>query len=88
MGVAQLPWFLAKFITSLYSGWFLKRYCPKPWGVAETPLPFWGAVRFDPRLRQLHTESMWLIYALISTGTAVLLTAGKRWLGSGPRAKR
>jgi MFS family permease len=88
MGVAQLPWFLTKFITSLYSGWFLTRYCPKPWGVAEAPLPFWGSVRFNPRLRQLHTETMWLIYALISICTAVLLTAGKRWLDAGAKAKR
>ncbi len=28
MGVAQFPWFLTKMITSLYSGWFLSRYCP------------------------------------------------------------
>jgi MFS family permease len=28
MGVAQFPWFLTKMITSLYSGWFLKTFCP------------------------------------------------------------
>lgn len=28
MGVAQLPWFLTKTLVPLYSGWFLKRYCP------------------------------------------------------------
>jgi POT family proton-dependent oligopeptide transporter len=28
MGIGQFPWFLTKFITSLYSGWFLMRYCP------------------------------------------------------------
>jgi POT family proton-dependent oligopeptide transporter len=28
MGIGQFPWFLTKFITSLYSGWFLTRYCP------------------------------------------------------------
>ncbi len=30
MGVAQFPWFLTKLLTSLYSGWFLARYCPDP----------------------------------------------------------
>jgi hypothetical protein len=28
MGVGQFPWFLTKVITGMYSGWFLKRYCP------------------------------------------------------------
>jgi proton-dependent oligopeptide transporter, POT family len=28
MGVAQLPWFLTKLVTSLYAGWFLQRFCP------------------------------------------------------------
>ena len=28
MGLGQFPWFLTKVITSLYSGWFLERYCP------------------------------------------------------------
>ena len=28
MGVAQFPWFLTKVITSMYSGWFLVKYCP------------------------------------------------------------
>jgi len=39
MGVAQFPWFLTKVVTSLYSGWFLSRYCP-----AEGPIhtqPMW-----------------------------------------------
>ncbi len=28
MGIAQLPWFMTKFITASYSGWFLAHYCP------------------------------------------------------------
>jgi hypothetical protein len=28
MGIGQFPWFLTKWVTSLYSGWFLTRYCP------------------------------------------------------------
>ncbi len=28
MGIGQFPWFLTKFLTSLYAGWFLTRYCP------------------------------------------------------------
>lgn len=33
MGIGQLPWFLTKFITASYSGWFLRQYCP-----AEGPM--------------------------------------------------
>jgi POT family proton-dependent oligopeptide transporter len=32
MGIGQFPWFLTKVITSIYSGWFLMKYCP-----ANTP---------------------------------------------------
>lgn len=28
IGIARLPWFLTKFITASYSGWFLANYCP------------------------------------------------------------
>jgi POT family proton-dependent oligopeptide transporter len=28
MGIGQFPWFMTKFITSLYSGWFLMNYAP------------------------------------------------------------
>lgn len=30
MGIGQLPWFLTKVITSLYSGYFIANYVPKP----------------------------------------------------------
>ena len=29
MGLAGIPWFLAKFTTGLYSGWMLERFVPK-----------------------------------------------------------
>jgi POT family proton-dependent oligopeptide transporter len=29
MGLGQFPWFLTKVVTSLYSGWFLMKYCPQ-----------------------------------------------------------
>ncbi|HLF34074.1 MAG TPA: MFS transporter [Cyclobacteriaceae bacterium] len=29
MGIGQFPWFLTKVVTSLYSGWFLMKYCPE-----------------------------------------------------------
>lgn len=35
MGIGQFPWFLTKFGTGLYSGYFVEKYIPKP----ETGLP-------------------------------------------------
>ena len=35
MGIGQFPWFLTKFITSLYSGWFLTKFCPVDTPVAQ-----------------------------------------------------
>ena len=30
MGIGQFPWFLTKMVTSLYSGYVIAHYCPKP----------------------------------------------------------
>jgi proton-dependent oligopeptide transporter, POT family len=35
VGIGQLPWFLTKFLTGLYAGWFLQRFCPAQ-GVRHT----------------------------------------------------
>ena len=35
MGIGQLPWFLTKVLTGLYSGYFVEKYIPRP----ETGLP-------------------------------------------------
>ena len=40
MGVAQFPWFLTKLITSLYSGWFLEKFCPKTGPINTEPMWF------------------------------------------------
>ena len=35
MGIGQFPWFLTKFGTGLYSGYFVEHFIPRP----ETGLP-------------------------------------------------
>ncbi len=43
MGVANVPWFLAKFTTGLYSGWMLQRYVPAAdTGAAQDPATMWA----------------------------------------------
>ncbi|EKD50137.1 MAG: hypothetical protein ACD_62C00637G0001 [uncultured bacterium] len=64
MGIGQFPWFLTKVITSMYSGWFLMKYCPK-----------------DVPIDQLHTETMWLVYAFIAVSSPVGLIIARRWMG-------
>ncbi len=42
MGIGQFPWFLTKILTSLYSGYFVAQYIPKPeLGLAANPQPMW-----------------------------------------------
>jgi len=36
MGIGQMPWFLTKVITGLYSGYFVENYIPMP----DSGLPF------------------------------------------------
>ncbi len=48
MGIGQFPWFLTKVITSLYSGWFLMKYCsadmPKSEQNTETMWLIYGII--------------------------------------------
>lgn len=39
MGVANLPWFVAKFTTGFYSGWMIERYIPA--GGSQDPGTLW-----------------------------------------------
>ena len=71
MGVAQFPWFLTKVIVPLYSGWFLKNYCPEQ-ATADNPL---------------NTGTMWLIYACIAMCSTVLLVLAKGWIGKDFKTK-
>jgi dipeptide/tripeptide permease len=63
MGVAQIPWFIAKFTTGFYSGYMLERFCP-PTGAQ-------------------HTQTMWLLYAIIGMTTPIGLLLARRWLAAG-----
>jgi POT family proton-dependent oligopeptide transporter len=70
MGIGQFPWFLTKVITSLYSGWFLMKYCPE--GVPPA---------------QMHTETMWLIYAFIAIITPIGLILARKWMIKGFKSR-
>jgi len=42
MGIGQFPWFLTKMLTSLYSGYFIANYIPKPdSGMVQRPGQMW-----------------------------------------------
>jgi MFS family permease len=66
MGLAQVPWLLAKGTTGLYSGWLLAHYCP-----AHTPRA------------ELHTGTLWLIYACIAMTSPLGLWLARGWVLKG-----
>jgi MFS family permease len=74
MGVAQFPWFLTKVITSLYSGWFLTRYCPDD-------------ATLDAGIGNMATEQMWFIYGLIAISSPIMLILARHWLGKDFKTK-
>ncbi len=41
MGIAQVPWFVAKFTTGLYSGYMLQKYCPPVGGGQQDTTTMW-----------------------------------------------
>jgi hypothetical protein len=65
MGLANLPWFLAKFTTGLYSGSMLAHFIPKEASMVD---------------KASGSSEMWLIYALIACISPVLLIVFRRYL--------
>ena len=82
MGVAQFPWFLTKVITSLYSGWFLMKYCPRE-GLLENShrLMFCADNNCWFSFINAGTSRMWVIYGLIAMASPILLILARNWLG-------
>jgi len=66
MGLAQIPWLLAKGTTGLYSGYLLGTLCPK-----------------DVPPEQLHTGTLWIIYACIAMTSPIGLWLGRNWVHRG-----
>lgn len=65
MGLANLPWFLAKFTTGLYSGSMIAHFIPK---------------EADMAAKAAGSSEMWLIYAIIACVSPVLLIVFRKWL--------
>lgn len=65
MGLANLPWFLAKFTTGLYSGSMIAHFMPKD---------------ADMAAKAAGSSEMWLIYAIIACVSPVLLIVFRKWL--------
>jgi len=66
MGLAQIPWLLAKGTTGMYSGYLLATLCPK-----------------DVPPEQLHTGTLWLVYACIAMISPIGLWLGRNWVHRG-----
>jgi hypothetical protein len=68
MGLAGIPWFLAKFTTGLYSGTMIEKFLPN---------------YFYPGGGHLNSETMWLIYGFIALISPVGLILGRSWVQKG-----
>ena len=64
VGIANLPWFLTKFIVGLYVGFFMQGYIPDP-------------DKF-PNAAQ-NPQGMWLIFAFIAIISPVALFLARKW---------
>ncbi|MBQ9393936.1 MAG: MFS transporter [Proteobacteria bacterium] len=65
VGIANLPWFLTKFIVGLYVGFFMEDFIPD--------------IKEHPELTQ-NPESMWFIFACIAMVTPVALFLARKWM--------
>ncbi len=65
VGIANLPWFMTKFIVGLYVGFFMQDYIPDP-----TTNP--NAVQ-DP-------QTMWFIFACIAMVSPIALFLARKWM--------
>lgn len=66
VGIANLPWFMTKFIVGLYVGFFMRQYIPDPDKLAE-------GMSQDP-------QTMWLIFACIAMISPIALFLARNWV--------
>lgn len=67
MGLANIPWLLAKGTTGFYAGYLLATYVPKD----------------VPPAQQSHTGALWFIYGCIAMLSPIGLWLARKWVMSG-----
>lgn len=86
MGIGQLPWFLTKVLTGLYSGYFIAHYVPRPISFISTEklLNIKELACYIPEpVLPMHSGHMWFIYGLIALASPVGLLLLKKWMSKG-----
>lgn len=61
-----------------------------PWFMTKLIVPLysgWFIAKYCPKEGALHTETMWLIYAIIAVSSTVMLVLAKGWLGKDFKTK-
>ncbi len=66
VGIANLPWFLTKFIVGIYIGFFMREYIPDPSELA-------------PGVTQ-NPQTMWFIFACIACISPIALFVARKWM--------
>ncbi len=65
VGIANLPWFMTKFIVGIYVGFFMRKYIPDPDTLS-------AGMSQDP-------QTMWFIFALIAITSPIALYLARNW---------
>jgi dipeptide/tripeptide permease len=96
MGLAGIPWFLAKSTTGFYSGFLLNKFVAEPWTTESVLAQFGvsgifshGFTEFLPvetidlvlrGFAQHDSSTLWLIYGFIACVSPIGLILGRNWV--------
>ena len=78
LGLSMLPWFLAKTVVSVLSGYLLVRWCPEGIGpaLARREVPYWNS-----------PAAMWLVLSTWAVGGCLGALALRSWFSRGVRPR-
>jgi len=96
MGLAGIPWFLAKTTTGFYSGAMLEKFIPAPFdlnafyswfGLADILTPWTAGTSLEYYFNWFFIEvspkdpsTLWMIYGIIACISPIGLVLGKSWM--------
>jgi MFS family permease len=87
LGLSLIPWFLAKTLTSAFSGHMLEHWSPEKVMVKGVPVPLQQAM-IQGQVSYWHSPAaMWLVLGLYALGGCVIALILRGWLTRGAHWK-